>query len=82
MRTTKIGDIHNGNFIGIVKRLSKYDPVLNEHLSKVRDSEEKETVCRHINYKAALSTNVLTFVAEWSEKTLFEKLIDKTGLDN
>jgi hypothetical protein len=37
----KIGDTDNGNFLGIVELLSKYDPVLNEHLSKVRDTQEK-----------------------------------------
>lgn len=37
----KIVDIHKENCLGIMKRLSKYDPALNEHLSKLRDAQEK-----------------------------------------
>lgn len=32
----KIGDPSNGNFLGILELLANYDPVLNEHLNKVR----------------------------------------------
>lgn len=36
----KIGDCHNGNFLGILELLAKYDPLLNEHLQSVRHSQE------------------------------------------
>jgi len=44
-------DIHNGNFLGIVELLSKYDPVLNEPLSKVKDAQDKGIRIRHIIYQ-------------------------------
>lgn len=51
---SKIGDIHNGYFLGIIELLSKYDPVLNEHvLEKTLKYSHAPTV----------STNLFTFVA-------------------
>jgi hypothetical protein len=37
----KIGESSNGNFLGILELLANYDPVLNEHLNKVRHFQEK-----------------------------------------
>lgn len=34
----RIGDPHNGNFLGIVELLSRYDSVLQAHVSKVNDA--------------------------------------------
>ena len=36
----KIGDPHNGNFLGILELVSEYDSTLKEHLTKVRQSQE------------------------------------------
>ncbi|CAJ0917037.1 unnamed protein product [Ranitomeya imitator] len=37
----RIGDLHNGNFLGTLEILSRYDSVLKEHLEKVKISQEK-----------------------------------------
>ncbi|KAE8632662.1 hypothetical protein XENTR_v10001616 [Xenopus tropicalis] len=37
----RIGDIHNGNFLGILELVSHYDAELREHLDKVKRSQEK-----------------------------------------
>lgn len=34
-----VGNPHNGNFLGILELLSNYDPLLKEHMSKVRESQ-------------------------------------------
>lgn len=39
--SSKIGDTNNGNFLGILELLSKYDPLLREHVTKVRQSQEE-----------------------------------------
>jgi len=36
----RIGDYNNGNFLGILELLAKYDPLLNEHMRSVRHSQE------------------------------------------
>ena len=36
----RIEDPSNGNFLGIVELLSKYDPLLSEHVKLVRESQE------------------------------------------
>ena len=36
----KIGDPHNGNFLGIIELLSTYDPVLQDHVRKISDSQK------------------------------------------
>ena len=38
--TQKIGQSNNGNFLGILELLSHYDPVLEKHLSKVKESQQ------------------------------------------
>lgn len=40
--SSKLGDPHNGNFLGITELLSKYDPLLREHVTKVKESQENE----------------------------------------
>lgn len=37
--SSKLGDPHNGNFLGLVELLSHYDPVLAEHVAKVKKSQ-------------------------------------------
>ena len=39
----KIGDTHNGNFLGILELLARYDPLLQEHVGKVKSTQEKGT---------------------------------------
>lgn len=36
-----IGDIHNGNFLGIIELISHWDPVLNDHVEKVKNSQKQ-----------------------------------------
>ena len=36
----RIGDRANGNFLGIIELLSKYDPLLAEHVKHVRESQQ------------------------------------------
>lgn len=39
----KVGDPSNGNFLGILELLSNYDPVINQHLTTVRESQQLGT---------------------------------------
>jgi len=39
----KIGDTHNGNVLGILELLARYDPLLHEHIGKVKSAQEKGT---------------------------------------
>ncbi|CAH2256017.1 zinc finger MYM-type 1-like [Pelobates cultripes] len=36
----RIGDQHNGNFLGLLELIAHYDPVLQEHLEEVKKSQE------------------------------------------
>lgn len=47
--SSKIGDAHNGNFIGIIELLAKYDPLLREHVTKVKEAQDNET-CLQAHY--------------------------------
>jgi len=42
-----VGNPRNGNFLGILELLSYYDPLLKDHLSKVRESQ---TAHSHMQY--------------------------------
>ena len=37
----RIGDVHNGNFLGLIELLSHYDPLLQEHVTKIQASQER-----------------------------------------
>lgn len=39
--SSKIGDIHNGNFLGCLELISHYDSLLEEHLKKVEKSQNE-----------------------------------------
>ena len=39
--TERLGNPHNGNFLGIIELLSNYDPILKEHLGKVRQAQSE-----------------------------------------
>ena len=49
----KIGDVHNGNFLGILELLSNYDVPLKEHMVKVQQSQEagKRLQCHYLSNK-------------------------------
>lgn len=47
--SSKIGDAHNGNFLGIIELLAKYDPLLREHVTKVKEAQDNET-CLQAHY--------------------------------
>ena len=39
--TQCVGDVHNGNFLGLLELISHYDPILREHVTNVQISLEK-----------------------------------------
>lgn len=39
--TLRIGDVHNGNFLGLLELLAHYDPILEEHVTKVEVAQQK-----------------------------------------
>lgn len=40
-QSSKVGDIHNGNFLGCLELISHYDTLLEEHLRKVQKRQEE-----------------------------------------
>lgn len=40
--TQRIGDCTNGNFLGIVELLGKYDTLMSDHVKRVRESQESQ----------------------------------------
>ena len=41
--TNNIGDSSNGNFLGIIELIAKFDPILERHVEKVRQSQASGT---------------------------------------
>ena len=37
----RIGDVHKGNFLGLLELLAHYDPLLEEHVTKVKVAQQK-----------------------------------------
>lgn len=70
----KIGDPSNGNFLGILELLANYDPVIDLHLKKVRESQEAGTRMQ-AHYLSPETQNELieTFSAEIIKTILMER---------
>ena len=39
--TSELGDVHNGNFLGLLELISKYYSVIQEHLEKVKEYKQR-----------------------------------------
>lgn len=53
-KTLELDNVHNGNFLGTLELLAHYDPILHEHLEKVR---EKKAASRLTHYLSPETQN-------------------------
>ena len=72
--SNKIGDHDNGNFLGIIELLSQFDPVLQDHVAKVKQSQEEGTRLQ-AHYLSADSQNEL--IEACSSKVVREILLER-----
>eukprot|EP00112_Aurelia_sp_Birch-Aquarium-sp1_P011535 Seg2424.4 transcript_id=Seg2424.4/GoldUCD/mRNA.D3Y31 product="Zinc finger MYM-type protein 1" protein_id=Seg2424.4/GoldUCD/D3Y31 len=72
----RIGDIHNGNFLGLIELLSRYDPLLRVHVTKIQVSQEKgERLQAH--YLSASSQNeFIGLCAEFFRSCVLDEIDD------
>lgn len=55
---TQIGDVHNGNFLGVLELLGKYDEVIREHLAKIKENQlNKKSMIGQAHYLSWYSQN-------------------------
>lgn len=47
--TETLGDVRNGNFLGTVELVAKYDPLLNDHLRKVKEKRPSTRVTHYLS---------------------------------
>ncbi|XP_064077661.1 uncharacterized protein LOC135195332 [Macrobrachium nipponense] len=52
--SSMIGDTNNGNFLGIIELLSRFDPILQDHVSKVREAQKdgKRLQAHYLSYSS------------------------------
>lgn len=55
-KTQELGNVHNGNFLATLELLAHYDPLLKDHLGKVKTSPKD---CRLIHYLSSDIQNQL-----------------------
>lgn len=48
-KTHALGDVHNGNFVGTLELLSRYDPLLKDHLDKIRTSKKGSQLTHYLS---------------------------------
>ena len=46
-KNSNLDDVHNGHFLGTLELLEYYDPILNEHLEKVREKKKEGSRLTH-----------------------------------
>lgn len=47
--TETLGNVRNGNFLGTVELVAKYDPLLNDHLRKVKEKRPSTRVTHYLS---------------------------------
>ena len=52
----RLGDVHNANFLGLLELLANNDPLLQEHVTKVKLSQQRNE-CLQAHYLSADSQN-------------------------
>lgn len=61
-----IRDTHNGNFLGVLELLGKYDEITREHLSVVKQAQIKgESMKGSAHYLSWKSQNEFTYFFVW-----------------
>lgn len=68
-KTKKLGDVHNGNYLGTLELVSHYDALLKEHRDKVRNST-KETRLTHY-----LSSDIQNELIELCGKRVLQSIL-------
>ena len=84
----KIGDPHNGNFLGILELLSHYDPILKEHILKVKESQTQGGKKLQAHYLSKRTQNEFislcgnklrqTILSELSNSKYYAIMVDAT----
>lgn len=75
--STKIGDVNNGNFLGVLELLGHYDEVTREHLSYVQKHQsEGESMQGKTHYLSWMSQN--EFISLCGDKVLKHILNERT----
>lgn len=69
-----VGDVHNGNFLGLLELLANYDPLLQEHVTKVKLSQDRNERLQ-VHYLSADSQNeFIGLCADYVRKCILEEL--------
>lgn len=85
--SNKIGEANNGNFLGIIELLAEYDPLLREHVAKVKKSQQqgKRLQAHYLSpdsqnqFIEACSARVLqAILSEREQSKYFALLVDAT----
>ena len=85
--SSEIGDISNGNFLGILELIGHYDPVLEVHLQKVKESQDsgKRMQAHYLSgetqneFISCCADEVLRFIlAEREKAKYFSIMVDAT----
>ena len=48
-KTQTLGDVHNGNYLGTLELMSHYDPLLKDHLDKVRNNTKGSRLAHYLS---------------------------------
>ncbi|KAJ8867905.1 hypothetical protein PR048_031713 [Dryococelus australis] len=79
--SAEIGDVHNGNFLGTLELLGKYDEITHEHLAKVKHLQlQGKSMKGHAHYLSWTSQN--EFISVCCEKVLNAILEERQDVIN
>ena len=48
-KSLSLDDVHNGHYLGLLELLSNYDPLLREHLQKVRGNKKRARLTHYLS---------------------------------
>lgn len=71
-----IGNPRNGNFLGIIELLSKYDPVLYEHVKNVRESQDKNKRLQVHYLSSRIQNEFIEICGKFVQRKILDEIID------
>ena len=77
----RICDIHNGKFLGLFGLLAHYDPILQEHVTKIQVSQEKgKRLQAHLEFIGFCAESVRSRVLdEIDDAKYYSSIVDGTS---
>ncbi|XP_033029698.1 zinc finger MYM-type protein 1-like [Lacerta agilis] len=72
----RLGDSHNGNFLGLVELLSKYDSLLVEHVAQVRNAQENGVRLQVHYLSSRIQNEFIEICGSFVQRSIIQEVLE------